>query len=138
MPRLRSSKAVLSALFLFSLIAVVAFGAAASWGDLWIKAAALLVGIPAISLAIACFWTIPVRHFSGAAAAAGIGAISTIGNLGGVATLNMMPAIAIRFDAPSRARWVPSVGMVVIALDRKSVEQGRDGSVRVDLGGGRD
>src|SRR3546814_14477461 len=91
MPRLRSSKAVLSALFLFSLIAVVAFGAAASWGDLWIKAAALLVGIPAISLAIACFWTIPVRHFSGAPAAAGVGAISPIGQPGGFPTPTRFP-----------------------------------------------
>ncbi|WP_414902115.1 MFS transporter [Sphingomonas flavalba] len=116
MPRLKSSRAVVRALLLFALIAVAAFGAAASGGALWLKGLALLVGIPAISLGIACFWTIPVRHFSGAAAAAAIGAISTIGNLGGVATLNLMPAIALRFDAPAMALWVPSIGMAVIAL----------------------
>ncbi|PZU61221.1 MAG: MFS transporter [Sphingobium sp.] len=116
MPRLKSSGSVLWALLLLSLVAIVSFGAAASWGGLMLKVSALLFGIPAISLCIACFWTIPVRYFSGAHAAAAIGAISMVGNLGGVATLNLMPAIGTHLGSPALALWVPSIGMLSIAL----------------------
>ena len=116
MPRLKSQRAIMRALVLLSVIAILGFGAAASWGGLAWKGAALLVGIPAISIAIACFWTIPVRYFSGAQAAASIGSISMIGNMGGVATLNLMPALASYSGSPAAALWVPSIGMAVIGI----------------------
>ncbi len=117
MPRLRSGKSVHGALLTLAILAVLSFAAAASSGSgLLLKGAALMIGIPAISICIACFWTIPVRHFSGAHAAAAIGGISTIGNLGGVATLNLMPALASHLGTPADALWVPSLGMMVIAL----------------------
>lgn len=116
MPRLRSQRAIMYALVVLSIVAILAFGAAASWGGLAVKGTALMVGIPAISIAIACFWTIPVRYFSGAQAAASIGAISMIGNLGGVATLNLMPALAAYSGSPAAALWVPSVGMAAIGI----------------------
>ena len=116
MPKLRSGRAVTVALLCLAILAVIAFGSAASTGGLALKGAALLVGIPAISICIACFWTIPVRYFSGAQSAAAIGAISTIGNLGGVVTLNLMPGIAKHFGSPAYALWVPSVGMTAVAL----------------------
>jgi len=117
MPRLKSSRAVVNALLVLSILAVVSFGfAAAGEGGVVPKALALLVGIPAISLCIACFWTIPVRYFTGGHAAVAIGGISTIGNIGGVATLNLMPALAQHMGSPAAALWVPSLGMVVIGI----------------------
>lgn len=116
MPKLKSGRSLSVALLWLSLIAVVAFGSAALVGGLAIKGAALLVGIPAISLSIACFWTIPVRYFTGAHSAAAIGAISTIGNLGGVVTLNLMPSIAKSLGSPAYALLVPSIGMTALAL----------------------
>lgn len=116
MPRLKSHSAIMRALILLSVVAIVSFGAAASWGGLGLKGAALLVGIPAMSIGIACFWTIPVRYFSGSQAAASIGSISMIGNMGGVATLNLMPALAAYAGSPSAALWVPSIGMAVIGV----------------------
>lgn len=116
MPRLRSQRAIMRALVVLSIVAILSFGAAASGGGLAMKGAALMVGIPAISIAIACFWTIPVRYFSGARAAASIGSISMIGNLGGVATLNLMPALAAYSGSPATALWVPSIGMAVIGI----------------------
>lgn len=116
MPKLRSQRAIVTTLLICSLVAVASYGAAASEGGLAFKGAALLVGIPAISIGIACFWTIPVRYFSGAEAAAAIGAVSMIGNLGGVATLNLMPALSAHYGSPSVALWVPSIGMAVVAV----------------------
>lgn len=116
MPRLRTNRTINAALLPLSLIAIVSFAAAASWGGLMLKGCALLLGIPAISLCIACFWTIPVRYFRGAEGAAAIGATSMIGNLGGVATLNLMPALAGYWGSPAAALWVPSLGMAVIAI----------------------
>lgn len=116
MPRLRSQWAIMRALVVLSVVAILSFAAAASWGGLAMKGAALMIGIPAISIAIACFWTIPVRYFSGAQAAASIGSISMIGNLGGVATLNLMPALAGYSGSPATALWVPSIGMAVVGI----------------------
>jgi len=116
MPKLRSPRTVVWGLVAFSVIGVLSFGAAATTGGLALKAAAVMLGIPAISLSVACFWTIPVKYFSGAQSAAAIGAISMIGNMGGVATLNLMPAIATGFGSPQVALWVPGVGMGLIAI----------------------
>ncbi|HTM95438.1 MAG TPA: MFS transporter, partial [Croceibacterium sp.] len=69
MPRLRSARSVIGGLFVLSLIAILSFAAAASGGGLAFKGVAIMLGIPAISLCIACFWTIPVRYFTGAQAA---------------------------------------------------------------------
>ncbi len=44
-----------------------------------------------ISLAIAFFWTFPIRMFQGAEAAAAIAVTSTLGNLGGIIGQNLMP-----------------------------------------------
>ncbi len=116
MPRLRSGKAVELGLLALCVLAVASFAAAASGGGLAFKGSAMMIGIPAISLCMACFWTIPVRYFSGEHSAAAIGGISTIGNLGGVVTLNMMPALAQHLGSPARALWAPSIGMGILGL----------------------
>lgn len=114
--RLKTYRSTLLALVVLGSLGVVSYGIGAVGGGIWIKLASLMVGIPAISLAISCFWTLPVRYFSGGRAAAAIGAISTIGNLGGVATLNAMPAVAKMGGSPATALLVPSVGMVVVIV----------------------
>jgi MFS family permease len=116
MPRLRTQRSIGTALLVLAIIGVVSFAAAGTFGGLTLKGIALLVGIPAVSLGIACFWTIPVRYFSGAEAAAAIGSISMIGNLGGVVTLNLMPALAAHAGSAASALWVPSLGLTIIAL----------------------
>ena len=114
--RLKTYRATLLGLLVLGTLGVVSYGIGAVGGGVWIKLASLMVGIPAISLAISCFWTLPVRYFSGGRAAAAIGAISTIGNLGGVATLNAMPAVAKMGGSPATALLVPSFGMAVVIV----------------------
>jgi MFS family permease len=114
--RLKTYRATLLGLLVLGTLGVLSYGIGALGGGVWIKLASLMVGIPAISLAISCFWTLPVRFFSGGRAAAAIGAISTIGNLGGVATLNAMPAVAKWGGSPATALLVPSIGMVVVIV----------------------
>ncbi len=114
--RLKTYRATLLGLLVLGTLGVVSYGIGAVGGGVWIKLASLMVGIPAISLAISCFWTLPVRYFSGGRAAAAIGAISTLGNLGGVATLNAMPAVAKMGGSPATALLVPSFGMAVVIV----------------------
>ena len=114
--RLRTHRAVLIAMSIFSFVGIVSFAGGALSQALEMKALALLFGIPATSLCIGFFWTLPVRHFSGPRSAAAIGAVSTIGNLGGVASLNLMPEIARVGGSPSTALWYPSIGMIGIMI----------------------
>lgn len=116
MPRLRSARSIASALFLLALLGVISFGVAATLGGLWFKGAAAMLGIPALSLCLACFWTVPVRYFRGVDAAVAIGMISTLGNIGGVAALNLMPYIAERYGSPSFGLAVPSVAMLAVVV----------------------
>jgi MFS family permease len=112
--RLRTHRAVLVAMSIFAFVGIVSFAVGALSQALEMKALALLFGIPATSLCIGFFWTLPVRHFSGPRSAAAIGAVSTIGNLGGIAALNLMPEIARIGGSPSTALWYPSIGMIGI------------------------
>jgi MFS family permease len=112
--RLRTNRAVLIAMSIFAFLGVVSFAVGALSEALEMKALALLFGIPATSLCIGFFWTLPVRHFSGPRSAAAIGAVSTIGNVGGIAALNLMPEIARIGGSPSTALWYPSIGMIGI------------------------
>ncbi len=116
MPKLRTANAVTRTLVVLGLLGLVSFGIAAIGGGVGVKAVALLFGIPAISLSIACFWTIPTKYFSGAHGAAAIGSVSMIANLGGFAALNAMPAMADYLGSPTRALWVPSVGLAIIGI----------------------
>ena len=116
MPRLKSARTVNLGLLVLAVLAVGSFAGAALSGSLVLKTLALLIGIPAISVSIACFWTIPVRYFAGERAAAAIGAVSMVGNIGGVVALNLMPALAGWAHSPSAALWFPSIGMIVVGL----------------------
>lgn len=114
--RLRSHRSVLVAMTAVSLVAIASYATGAIGDTLTIQATALMFGIPAISLCIGFFWTLPVRHFSGPHSAAAIGAISTVGNIGGVIALNSMPAIAKAGGSPAAALWYPSIGMIAVLI----------------------
>jgi len=114
--RIRRHRSVLLAMIVFSIIAVISFGVGTVDRQLLPQAAALMVGIPAMSLSLGLFWTLPVRHFKGTGSAAAIGAISTIGNIGGIAALNMMPALAHLGGSPAAALWYPCVGMMIVLV----------------------
>jgi MFS family permease len=101
-----------------------------------LRYAALLVGIPCISLTLALYWTFPVRIFRGAHSAAAIGTISMLGNFGGLVAQNAMPAVAKAGGGASAALWVPCVCLVAIlagalvVLTRRTTDPGvRAGSV---------
>jgi MFS family permease len=114
--RIRRHRSVLLAMIVFSVLAVISFGVGTANRELVPQAAALMIGIPAMSLSLGLYWTLPVRHFSGTESAAAIGAISTIGNIGGIGALNMMPALAHIGGSPAAALWYPCIGMVIVLL----------------------
>ena len=114
--RIRRHRSVLLAMIIFSAIAVLSFASSTFVHSLAPQAIALLIGIPAMSLSLGLYWTLPVRHFTGTQSAAAIGAISTIGNIGGIAALNLMPALAHLGGSPAAALWYPCVGMLVIMI----------------------
>lgn len=65
---------------------VVLPGAAIKFACLCVAAAAVFAGQP-------MFWSVPQRLLTGAHAAAGLAAINSIGNLGGFAAQNVVPAV---------------------------------------------
>jgi len=124
-----------------ALVAVCALGVATfAWSSVAhagpLRYVTLFIGIPCISLAIAFFWTFPMRLFHGVRSAGAIAAISTLGNFGGLLGQNMMPAVAKAGGGVSAALWVPCVclGAVLVgslvALKRRPASQARTGSVR--------
>lgn len=64
-------------------IAAVGIGASALVDDPFLKMAALSVGAFGVFAVLPVFWTLPTAFLSGAAAAAGIAIINSIGNLAG-------------------------------------------------------
>jgi MFS family permease len=114
--RIRRHRSVLIALILFSILAAVSFAVGALDHRFGPQVAALLAGIPAMSLVLGFFWTLTVRRFHGPGSAGAIGAVSTIGNIGGVGALNAMPALASLGGSASTALWCPCLGMIIILL----------------------
>jgi ACS family tartrate transporter-like MFS transporter len=57
--------------------------AAFSLGDVWFAMAAFCVAVMGLSSTLPVFWNLPTAWFGAATAAAGIGAINTIGNMSG-------------------------------------------------------
>ena len=115
-PRLKSRRSLLGAMNVIGLAGALAFAMAASMDSVSVRYAALLVGTPCISLVLACYWTFPMQLFGGVRSAAAIGAISTLGNVGGVVAQNLMPALAKAGSGASAALWAPGLFLTLIAL----------------------
>ncbi len=97
-------------------VGVLSFAAATMITADWMRLVALSIGTPCISLLLPCFWALPYRSFSGVEAAAAIGAISTIGTLGGFIAQNAMPWIAELTGEPTGAMLVPTLCLAGVGL----------------------
>ena len=55
-------------------------------GDTFLAMIGLTLGAAGVSAAQSCFWTLPASFLAGAAAAAGIALVNSLGNIGGFAS----------------------------------------------------
>jgi MFS family permease len=114
--RLRTETDVLRAVTIVTMIGLVCFFASTMLPNDWMRFVALAIGTPCISILYPCIWSFPPRFFSGGRAAASIGAISTIGLLGGLFAQNLMPWVAQISGRPVAAMVVPAVCLAIIGL----------------------
>ena len=114
--RLRTHATVLGALAILSAIGVAAFVASTMVPSNALRMVGMTIGTPCVSLLLPCFWSLPSRFLSGARAAAGIGAISTIGSFGGFLAQNLMPWVAAQAGAPVDAMLVPATCLALLGV----------------------
>jgi MFS family permease len=114
--RLRDHKSVVVAMAGLACIGVTAFFLSTVVPENWMRLVATIVGTPCISLLLPCFWSLPSRFLSGERAAAGIGAISTLGSFGGFAAQNLMPMVADARGSAAAAMLVPAVCLGLLGL----------------------
>jgi MFS family permease len=114
--RLRDHKSVVVAMAGLACIGVTAFFLSTVVPENWMRLVAMIVGTPCISLLLPCFWSLPSRFLSGERAAAGIGAISTLGSFGGFAAQNLMPMVADARGSAAAAMLVPAVCLGLLGL----------------------
>jgi hypothetical protein len=114
--RIRKHETVLTVMTLLAAIGVTAFLASTMVSENWMRLVAMTIGTPCISLLLPCFWTLPSRFLSGARAATGIAAISSLANLGGFASQNLMPLAAQWGGFPAAAMIVPTVCLAILGL----------------------
>jgi nitrate/nitrite transporter NarK len=67
-------------------------------------------------LLLPCFWSLPSRFLTGQRAAAGIAAISMLGNFGGFAAQNLMPMVANIGGSAATAMLVPAVCLGLLGI----------------------
>jgi len=114
--RLKQESETLLAMGIMALTGLLAFLASTLVGENWMRFLGMAIGSPCISLLLPCFWSLPSRRFSGAQAATAIGAISTLGNLGGFIAQNMMPYVAQATGSAVGAMLVPAACVAVVGL----------------------
>ena len=114
--RLKHESETLLAMGIMALTGLLAFLASTLVGENWMRFLGMAIGSPCISLLLPCFWSLPSRRFSGAQAATAIGAISTLGNLGGFIAQNMMPYVAQATGSAVGAMLVPAACVAVVGL----------------------
>jgi hypothetical protein len=95
---------------------VAAFLASTMVSANWMRLVAMAIGTPCISLLLPSFWTLPSRFLSGARAATGIAAISSLANLGGFAAQNLMPRAAEWGGSPAAAMMVPTICLGLLGI----------------------
>ena len=125
--RLKQEPATLIAMALLGLVGLLAFLASTLVGENWMRFAGMAIGTPCVSLLLPCFWSLPSRRFSGAQAATAIGAISTLGNLGGFIAQNAMPYVAQATGGAVGAMLVPAACITVVGLSALAMRYSRGG-----------
>lgn len=118
--RLREHRSVVTAMAVLSVTGVAAFLLSTIVPENWMRLLAMIVGTPCISLLLPCFWSLPSRFLTGQRAAAGIGAISMLGNFGGFAAQNLMPMVAQLGGHTSAAMWVPAACLALLGCGAAS------------------
>jgi sugar phosphate permease len=114
--RLRDHRAVIAAMVCLSTVGLAAFFLSTIVPENWMRLAAMIVGTPCISLLLPCFWSLPSRFLTGQRAAAGIAAISMLGNFGGFAAQNLMPMVANIGGSAATAMLVPAVCLGLLGI----------------------
>ena len=112
--RLQTERAVMGAIAGIASLGLLCFVASTLLPTDILRFAALVAGIPCISLLYPCFWSIPPRYFAGHRAAASIGAITSIGGLGGFIGQNLMPWVAQSIGRPVAAMLVPGACLALV------------------------
>lgn len=135
--RIRRHEAALTSMAVLSAIGVAAFLASTMATGNWLRLAGMVIGTPCISLLLPSFWTLPSRFLSGARAAAGIAAISTVANLGGFASQNLMPMAAEWGGFPAAAMIVPTICLAVLGLGVIAVKARTVSATALPVGGSR-
>jgi len=125
--RLKQESAALRAMGVLALIGLLAFSASTLVGENWMRFAGMAIGTPCISLLLPCFWSLPSRRFAGAQAATAIGAISTLGNLGGFVAQNLMPYVAQATGSAVGAMLVPAACIAVVGLSAAAMRHASAG-----------
>ena len=115
-PSRLASKHNLKALIVLLLLGSVVFAVSALVEGSLFRYAMLLIGIPCVSIALSFYWTFPAQLSRGASAAVALAAINTLGNFGGLAGQNLMPAVAKAGGSTAAALLVPCVCMGLLAL----------------------
>jgi MFS family permease len=123
--RLEHEPDVLATMGILALIGVAAFVTSTLVAENWMRFFAMAVGTPCVSLLLPCFWSLPSRRFSGAKAATAIGAISTLGNVGGFVAQNGMPWVAQTTGSAVGAMLVPAGCLAVLGLSAVLMRQTR-------------
>ena len=132
--RIRNHDTALTSMAVLSGIGVIAFLASTMVSANWMRLVAMAIGTPCISLLLPSFWTLPSRFLSGARAAAGIAAISSLANLGGFAAQNLMPLAAEWGGSPAAAMIVPTIclgllGIGVVAAKARAMGTAPQGGI---------
>jgi MFS family permease len=100
--RLHGQRRVAQAAMLACAIGVICFIVGTLAASNVLRLVALSIGAPCIYILIPCFWTVPSRFLQGSAAAIGIAAINSLGNVGGFLAQNVMPWVG-RFSGSALA-----------------------------------
>lgn len=114
--RIRRHETALASMVVLSVVGVGAFLVSTMATNNTMRMIGMVIGTPCISLLLPSFWTLPSRFLSGARAATGIAAISTVANLGGFASQNLMPMVAEWGGFPAAAMIVPTICLGLLGI----------------------
>jgi MFS family permease len=115
LPRyLHDERSVFRAMIAASAVCLVCFGVSTMVTENWQRFAALVIGMPCMSVLPPCFWWLPSKTFGGRSSASTFAAITTVGSLGGVLAQSLMPVVAQAAGRPIAAMLVPAAALTLV------------------------